>query len=192
MPENEEIFVADTVFTFGELGCLTKGLREVFRTADCSASPSELERARLQAGLIIVADFVMAAGIGDDVAKYFAGLAGYLSDLDKGITHPVLARTKMAGAPADSYAVWMARVTAILGFECFVSAGDGVEQAARFLSKRYPLLKKLCRQRGFAGVSRFLAQGEFSGRNRRQKRARGIHGGIQNAFARARGPHERE
>jgi hypothetical protein len=143
--KTEQIFVADTIFTLGELDCLTSGLRAVFRTPDSSASPAEIERARLQAGLLIVADFVKASGIGNDVANYLAALAGYLSDLDKGITHPVLARTKTAGAPGVAYTVWMARVPTVLGFECFVAAGDGVEQAARFLSKRYPLLKKLCR-----------------------------------------------
>jgi hypothetical protein len=131
-----------------------QSLKEIVRLPSSVALDQIKElRWRQVNALMCMADFLKRTSAGNDVANIFADLAVALNELDVGIVHPMLEVSKkigplgspIGGRSNDRSDVWMLRVLAANGVECFIRSGCSRAKAAGQVANEFPELKKLLR-----------------------------------------------
>jgi hypothetical protein len=97
---------------------------------------------RYVVALTAVANFLVKAGIEEEIAHKFAELASAISEGSV----PFLQPPKASGRTFDSQAIWMNRAYAVVGLECILrSKKMNKQDAARYIAKKYPVFNRLKR-----------------------------------------------
>jgi hypothetical protein len=145
---------ADLIFPAPALVGLADDLREIFRAPyPAGRDPVWCQQRQYIAALEKIALFCKHSGIGGDVAEKIAQLGIAFADAQKGIAPPIFQKKKSAagGRVSDSYDVWSARTTAMLGLECYIAKNFEPEAAAKRASKKFPELARLSTRKARPG-----------------------------------------
>jgi hypothetical protein len=101
---------------------LSRGLRFAFRDLDAQHDALTMQR-RYIAALMRIADFAHDTGIGKQIASSLLELAMAISELEDGITNPVLEARKLKHRAPDSGFIWIERARLVYAYELFLASG---------------------------------------------------------------------
>jgi hypothetical protein len=121
----------------------------VFENTDYDAGSEQHSYAK---ALMSVAHFLTRAGIGDslpdlpgigDISARFAFLAIMLSDLRRGISHPLFRPAALKTRPPDRNDIWMARAKVVTAYNLLRASGLTKSAAMRVVGKESVALQCL-------------------------------------------------
>ena len=122
-----------------ELRVLERKLSNAFKTESNDPDATQL---RFSVALTAVANFLMGAGIEEEIAHKFIELA---SAIKEG-SIPFLRPPKASGRTYDSQVIWNYRCYVVIGLECILrSRKMKLQEAARYIAKKYPIFDRLKR-----------------------------------------------
>jgi hypothetical protein len=160
------------------------------------AESPEKERARYIWLLSHIANFIKTIGGTIALRRYFLDLAEALSDLDHGVTSPMLRPTNFgSGRRGDTSRMWEARARVAVGIEALVKAGMTRADAAKASLNDFPEIKRLMTRRSDAPVKAVLSWHEEFKRapsRRRNKSSKWVQAiAVNSEFLQAAAGHPR-
>jgi hypothetical protein len=128
-----------SVAAIANLIVLESKLVRAFKTESNDPDAMQL---RYSVALTAIANFLMRAGIEEEIAHKFIELA---SAIKEG-SIPFLRPPKASGRTYDSQALWAHRACVVIGLECILrSEKMKLQKAASYIARKYPIFDRLKR-----------------------------------------------